>query len=145
MKLEVGGRMFRRGETIRLWGLAKSFQIIPLWANDGEHFVVINPEGRKDAYKVIRSEWVCSKPLPEVFDTCAESLKALKDVARLSKDEIGGIMEAFQEIYSLCSFLCFLQGTRVINDKTGEVYDRVFVGGDAIEELFFVEEQEGAL
>lgn len=142
MLFKIGERTLRNGEIIRLLGVAKSFQMVPLWANDGKYFVTIDAVGRESMYKIVRSEWIHVKPLVEVFDACAESLKALKDVVRFSKDEIDGIMKALQEMYSLCSFLCFLQGTRVINDKTGEVYDRVFVGGDAIEKLFF-EEEEG--
>lgn len=142
MLFKIGERTLRNGEIIRLLGVAKSFQMVPLWANDGKYFVTIDAVGRESMYKIVRSEWIHVKPLVEVFDACVESLKALMDVARFSKDKTDDIMEAFQEMYSLCSFLCFLQGTRVINDKTGEVYDRVFIGGDVIEKLFF-EEEEG--
>ena len=142
MLFKIGDQTPLHSEIVLLLGLAESFQMVPLWTSDGKHFVTIDVVRQESMYKIVRSEWIHVKPLVEVFDTCAESLKALKDVARFSKDEIDGIMEAFQEMYSLCSFLCFLQGTRVINDKTGEVYDRVFIGGDAIEKLFF-EEEEG--
>ena len=145
MLFKIGERTLRNGEIIRLLGVAKSFQMVPLWANDGKYFVTIDAVGRESMYKIVRSEWIHVKPLAEVFDACVESLKALMDVARFSKDKIDDIMEAFQETYSLCSFLGLLQCTSVTNDNDEKVYDRVFVGGAAIEKLFFDEEQEGAL